>query len=301
MAPEVKYTNRHHWPQVICDVVTKDRYSNSDEAPSDYSATTLINPVQKTILEKRFPDKLKTFDVSDSFWAFMGQVCHSVLEEAWTAEEGSKCEERLYAEVEGKTLSGKIDCFANGELRDFKTTKCYKIIRGEYSSWSEQLNIYTYLLRKNGVQVNSARIIAILFDWSKQQKLRTTNYPDSQIVEIPIPLWSFEDQERFIVSKIQALKRAELLTPEELAVWYPCSDKDCWSDTKDFAVMKPGAQRATKCFDNAADAQRYCPAGSVVVERKTERTRCLDHCAAAPLCHQFKTYWEEKHGERDGE
>lgn len=136
----MKFTNTNNLPQEIVNAIIKDRYIDENEEPSDYSATTLISPVQQTILKKRYPDNHIIRDVTDYYWAFIGSIAHTVLEEAWRESMGSIVERRIYAEVDNTTISGKIDCYHNGEIRDYKSTKAYKIIKGDYSDWEKQLN-----------------------------------------------------------------------------------------------------------------------------------------------------------------
>ena len=295
-----KFTNVHNWPEELVKSILKDRYHNSDEAPSDFSATQIINPIQQTILKERYKDSLKIFDISSAFWSFVGNMAHNLLEESWAEVEGVKAEERLYTTVEGKVLSGKIDCFANGELRDYKTTKCYKVIKGDYADWSAQLNVYAYLLRQNGYEVKAARIIAILWDWSKQASFRDKNYPESQVQEIPIKLWSFDAQESYVTNRISMLTEAAKLRDDQIAALYSCSDHSMWSDTKDWAAMKEGAARATKTFQSETEGkvwlaeQKPSTPPLLLVERKTERTRCMSHCAVSEHCVQHQQYLKEK-------
>lgn len=299
-------TNKHKLPAEVYNAIVKDRYTNQEELPSDYSATRLIAPIQQTILTNRHQDKLKVFDAMDMFWSFMGSIAHTVLEEAWHESMGSKVEERLYVEVEGKTLSGKIDCYHNGEIRDYKTTKVYKVMKGDYAEWEKQLNIYAYLCRKNGFPVHKLNVIAILFNWQEGETYKQ-GYPDCPIVTIPLRLWSEEEQDHYITERIQWLELAENMDDESLP---QCSDREMWCDIRDYAVMKDGGKRAVKCFDNFEDAREYRQLMNSknktheydVVTRKTDRTRCKKWCAAATVCHQNQRLLaEEGHGEVQSE
>ena len=130
-----RYTNKHGLPEEVVRAIMKDRYTDPDEEPSDFSATTLVAPIQQTILKRRYPDQHIIRDVVDYFWAFIGSIAHSVLEEAWHESIGSIVEKRLYIEVAGKSVSGKMDCYHNGEIRDYKSTKSYKIMKCFYRDW----------------------------------------------------------------------------------------------------------------------------------------------------------------------
>lgn len=301
-----KITNKFKLPQEVYNAIVKDRYSSEDDLPCDYSATTLIAPIRQTMLIKRHQDELKVFDVVDMFWSFMGSIAHTVLEEAWHGETGTRVEERLYDEVLGTKISGKLDCYANGEIRDYKTTKVYKIQKADYTEWEKQLNIYAYLCRRNGFEVTNLRIIAILFDW-KEGDTYKENYPSCPIVEIHLPLWTEAEQKAFVDDRIMRLQEAEKLSDDELPL---CTDKEMWCDIKDYAVMKDGGKRAVKCFDNFEQAREYRQLMNTknkscdydVVVRKTDRTRCLKYCSAATVCKQHEELLRlEKKGNDDGD
>lgn len=295
----MEYTNRYKWPEEICRAIIADNYSDPNEQPSDYSATTLISPIQKVTLERRYPDKLKVFDVADRLWAFMGQVAHEVLEKTWVEQAGSLAEQRFYAEIKDIVISGKIDCYANQQIRDYKTTKAYKIIKGDYSQWEQQLNIYAYLCAINGLVVDNLCVYAIILDW-KQQETRKQNYPQAPIVKIPLRLWSFEEQDAFVRDRVHLLENAKELSDEDLMKVCPCSDAERWADIKDHAVMKVGSDRAVKSCSTQGEAaqslseyQARGKQGYYIKTRYSPPTRCLHHCASSPVCLQFKQYQKE--------
>jgi len=284
----MKFTNTNNLPQEIVNAIIKDRYTDENEEPSDYSATSLISPVQQTILKKRYPDNHIIRDVTDYYWAFIGSIAHTVLEEAWRESMGSIVERRIYAEVDNTTISGKIDCYHNGEIRDYKSTKAYKIIKGDYSDWEKQLNIYAYLCSKNGLSVERLRIYAFLLDWKKHE-IHKNKYPKCPIVEIPLRLWSQEEQEQYIQNRIMKLKCAETLSDDKLAEIYPCSENEMWQDVKDYCIKKAGAQRATKVFETEEEAAKYLKelsADYFIEKRLTKKTRCLEYCQVSHICKQ---------------
>lgn len=300
-----KWTNKHNLPEEIVSAITKDRYTDTSEKPSDYSATTLLAPVQQVVLKKRYEDSLKIRDVVDDFWAFLGSIAHNVLEESWHESMGSVVEDRLYTNVGDKVLSGKMDCYHNGEIRDYKTTKAYKIIKGDYYEYEKQLNIYAFLCKSNGFEVNSLKVIAIIFDWQKH-KVGSKNYPECPFVIIPLRLWEDDEVERYIKHRVSMLNTAWGLSDSEIAEKYPCSDRDMWQDTKDFAVIKSGATRATRSFGTEEEAYEHLHAMKnqgdyIVLERKTGRKRCQDWCDCAHLCVQNKNLIQGEGGDWYGE
>ena len=104
----MKYTNKYGLSPEIVRAITKERYIVEDEAPSDYSISDLINPVQMTTIKKNYPDDLVVRDVVDLFYSFMGSVAHQVLEDAAHEDDQTTVEERLYMKVGDVTISGKL-------------------------------------------------------------------------------------------------------------------------------------------------------------------------------------------------
>ena len=303
-----QFTNQHNLPQEVVAAITKDRYTTEGEADSDYSASTLVAPVQKTVLERRYKGvkgKLRIFDVIDEFWAFLGSIAHAVLEEAWHASMGSIVETRLYMKMLGKTVSGKFDVYAEAlaQIRDYKTCKVYKIMKGDFSDWEKALNVYAQLLREAGKPVKEIKIVAMITDWKKGEAKYKANYPEAPIKIIPIRLWDEKEAKAYIKHRVQSLITAESLSDEEIAQQFPCTNKERWKDLKDFAIIKNDVDdngRATKScatYEEAEQAigEKGWHASHRIVERWTDATRCIDWCAAAPICHQ----WQAEKGDDD--
>jgi len=289
---KLPYTNVHNLPKEIVSAITKDRYTDSNDLPSDFSASKLVNPIQITILTQRHKDNLVVEDVIDLFYRFRGSVAHAVLEDSWVETMGSRIEERLYMTVEGKTISGKFDCYQSGELRDYKFTKSYKVVKNDFQEWEIQLNIYAELLRQAGHPVSKLVIWAFIDDW-KQSEAYKRGYPQQPIVPIELRLWPVYEIRSWIKTRVIALTNAEQMDDIELANMFPCSDRDCWSDVKDYAIMKNGSDRATKCFDTQEEAvkvfeEKYELATHSVVKRLTPTTRCDKYCACREICIQRK-------------
>lgn len=298
MSERPLYTNRHKLPAEVEAAITKDRYTDEKEDPFDLSASTLVAPTQKTILEKRYPKKLRIFDLVEMYWSFLGSIAHAVLEEAWHKSMGSWTEKRLYMKVLGKVLGGKMDIYHNGMIRDYKMTRVYKITKNDYLEWEQQQNVYAQLCRENGWPVTEIRIIVLLRDWNKGEAYKE-GYPEAPILTIPLRLWPEEEAKGFIWAKVEELKAAEMLTDEELVETYPCSDRDRWADIRGYAVQKPNAKRAYRKFDTQQEAADFMDTLKnkdeyEIVEQKSAPTRCIDWCAAAPVCLQHNPQWKEK-------
>jgi hypothetical protein len=218
-----------------------------------------------------------------------GSIAHSLLEEH--GSEDSLVEERFYAEVLGKKISGGIDHIKNGIITDYKVTACWKIQKGNFKEWTEQLNSYCFLCEENGATIDSIRIIAILRDWSAPDGYKP-DYPKAPIVIIDIPKWQSCEQAAFIWSRVAALKNNELLEDDKLQ---ECTNEEMWASEPKWACMKKDAKRATRVFDKESTAYDFCLDNNLqLIERKGERRRCNKYCQASSVCCQHKAYLKER-------
>jgi len=289
-----RYTNKHSLPPEICRAILKDRYTNTDEESFDESASTLTAPTQMTVLKRRHPDKLKTFDVIDKYWQFRGSVSHQILEDSWHPTMNSVVEERIYADVLGRVVSGKLDCFEEPEIRDYKNCMVYKILLGKkegYEDWEAGQNTYAYLLRLKGKTVERLNVWAFIGDWKKSELAKDPqNYPPASIIKVPLRLWSFAEQEMYVKARVQAILNCEHLSDEELP---PCSKKEMWQRLMDVAIYKRGSRdRAYRKADTMAEATAIFNEKGLshteyeIVERWSGRTRCAEHCDVSEVCAQ---------------
>lgn len=290
------YTNRHNLPEEIVKVLTKNRYNENNEDLGDYSATTLVAPIQQTILKRRYPDKLKTFDVIDMFHSFVGSIAHKVLEEH--GSDASLVEKRFYANVLGKKISGQVDHYKDGVITDYKSTKAYKIMNGDFSDWEQQLNIYAWLARANSFEVNKLRIFAFILDWKNTEAYKK-DYPKCPIVEIVLDLWDMTIQTAYVNAAVDDLIYNHNRLDEDLP---QCTPREMWQDVKDFAIVKNGSTRARKCFTDAKTAKSHLATMAnksdyEVIKRMTARTRCLYHCPVSNLCAQNRKLLTEEGGD----
>ena len=188
----MKLTNKMNLPLAIKRAVENDPY---DPSGSDISTTRLIAPPLIRHLEVKHKDEIEE-DVADRIWALLGSSVHHVIERAKI--ENDLAEIRLFYKdddiTNGWTLSGQFDYITSeGDLIDFKTTSAWSALdalqKGK-DEWEEQLNILDFLVRHNpdkvNIKINKLYIIAILRDWSKLQASKSDNYPQAQVVKIPI-------------------------------------------------------------------------------------------------------------------
>lgn len=267
-------TNKHGLPQSIVDAVANDPYVGG----GDISATKLIDSPQIAYLTRQNTDKI-TVDVSDRVWSLFGQAVHSLLERAGLRRAGVVVEERLFATMLGWEVSGQYDSMdlEKKKISDYKVTTVYKA-RGS-DSWTRQLNVLRWLAMKNGNEVDTLEVIAIFRDWRKSEAMRNSDYPQSPILSIPIPVWDIQDTEDYVAERVSLHQAAAK------GVHIPCTDEERWASPTKFALMKAGNKRAVRLSDTREGLGALTD-GYSIVERKGEFKRCERYCDVSTFCQQ---------------
>jgi len=290
----VKLTNKMNLPLAIKRAVENDPY---DPSGSDISTTRLIAPPLIRYLEIKHQDEIEE-DVADRIWALLGSSVHHVIERAKI--ENDLAEIRLFYKdddiTNGWTLSGQFDYITSeGDLIDFKTTSAWSALdalQNGKDEWEEQLNILHFLAKHNpdkvNIKINKLYIVAILRDWSKLQASKSDNYPQAQVIQIPIRLWSSEEQEHFIKERIRLHQKADIKEPDI------CSPKERWRKEDSFAVMKDGRKSALRVLPTLEKAKQYLTdnnmqegKGCLIVHRAGEDVRCAKYCRVNKWCKHF--------------
>ena len=300
------FTNKHGLPEEVASILSKQRYDGGD-IPSDYSVTTLKTPPRIVQLTRRYKEEI-TEDVIDNLWSMFGHMAHNMLEEHGSDE--SITEKRLYLNILDRVISGQVDHYKDGVITDYKVTSAWTLVYGSrIKEWEEQLNMYAYLCIKNNLPVQRIRIITILRDWDKNKAFQNQDYPQTPIKIIPITLWEFEHQRRYIEERVHFQTVNENKTDEDL---WECTSIDMWEQPSKYAVMKEGRKTAIRVFDTLEEANKegYCQGWKEDVEgdvwkapqylqiRPGKRTRCEDgYCSVTKFCNQFQNYLKEKQSE----
>lgn len=276
----MRYTNHTFLPQPIFDAVTNDPYDKGD---ADYSVTGLMTPPRISALTERHRDEIVE-DAADRIWSLLGQSIHTILERA---ERTALAEERLYATIGGKRISGKFDRFVilDGILQDYKVTSVYKAMRPVSVEFTIQQNAYLWLLRQNGYTPKGSQLIYLLRDWHKPTARRDRgNYPPYGVVVQGVEVWGNSTIEAALLQRIHLQTQARLELPR-------CTTEERWAKPDTWAVMKSGAERATKIFTDSAEARNYTAGrgGLEIRQRRGENKRCLDYCPVVSFCSQFKS------------
>lgn len=281
----MRWTNNQNLPAPLAAAIRNDSYKKVGWI----SATSLLQPPQKRVLESRHYNEIVT-DVSDNIFSLLGQVVHGILERSATSNEVP--ERRLIITVRGKEVSGQADLFeslhtSGGLLSDYKTVSVAAFQAGDKDSWEQQLNIYAYLFSKHGIEVKQLQIVAIFRDFSKRKARRDSEYPQSGVMLIPIPLWPLEKTEAFIDERVRIHLEAESLPDDSLP---PCSDDDRWMMPGAWKVYGSNKNRSMRNFTGEGAREA---AVTLAAEKKAEAVfvpgeaiRCGDYCSVRQFCKQ---------------
>ncbi len=282
----MKITNELGLPEAIVEAVRNDPYN---PGASDISVTRLIAPPQKVSIEAEHREEIVE-DASERIWSLLGQAIHSILERS---EHHAMAEERLAIERCGWVVSGQFDrlVVSDGILQDYKVTSVWSVKDEPKEEWEQQLNCLAHIAREHGYKINRLEIVAILRDWSKNKAKAGGDYPRHNVVKIQIPMWSEDEAEYFIQSRVLAHQSARAGTIT------PCSAAERWARSDVWALMKEGRKTAVKLYLSENEAGSACAdagAKHYVQFRPGESVRCSSYCNAAPWCKQWQAMQPEK-------
>ncbi len=301
----MRLTNKLNLPQPIVEAIANSGYS---KGLSRFTATSLIEPTQISILKERHAEELEE-DAADLIYSLQGQSIHTILERAALklSEQGYISERRFYIEVNGVTVGAQIDVFhkPTGKLQDYKVTSLYSVKEGAKEEYVKQLNIQAYII-KNGYEiidgkkhyhhykVKELEIVAILRDWSKAEAERSPELPQHQVTLLAVPIIPEHEVLGYIKERV-----LERLTSLELpsAMLPECSAEERWAKPDVWAIMKKGLKRAVRLCYNAEAAQIALEAagpGHSIVFRQGVSTRCERYCPVKNKCSQYKKMQETK-------
>ena len=288
----MKLTNKFSIPQTFVNVLERPTYS---KGKAHLSVTQLINSPKIVALTQKFDDELEQ-DVSEMVWSIFGTAIHGVLEHG--KDDNHVVEERLHTTLDGWRISGAIDLQIKTDagiaIRDYKTTSAWAVIN-EKLEWEQQLNTYAWLVQTvKQAPVTDIGIVAIIRDWSRREAAKNENYPPAPIKEIPIKLWTYDEQEAYIKHRISMHSACEfaLETDEELPL---CTPEEMWERPTVWAVKKKGGVRAKSLHEGQEEAQEALETLGKDYEievRPGSRTRCESFCPVNQYCQQWRDYQE---------
>lgn len=300
----MQITNKQGLPETVVNAILRDTYDKGD---SDYSCTELIDPPRITLLKQRHADEIVK-DVTDMLWMLFGKLGHVLAEQA--GADNAIIEERLFAEVNGRKISGASDIgqwvLTDGKITDYKFTSVFTAkSKDRIPDWEAQQNIYRWLFGQYGFEVKALEISAFYRDWRPGEALREKDYPPRAEI-IPLKVWDLQDTFEYIYSKVGFLKQSEDMPDDKLPI---CTPAQMWEKPATWAVMKKGNKKASKVFKDEIDAINWWAnqfnAKEYSIEvRPGKRVRCEGYldvatfCDAAPWCNVFQEYKKSREVDR---
>jgi hypothetical protein len=296
----MKLTNRNNLPETIINVIKRPEYN---KGKSNMSVTELLNSPRIVQLKRKHWDEL-TEDASDMVWSIFGTAIHGVLEHG--KDDHHIVEERIHVLLDNMHISGAIDLQeieADGiVVSDYKTTSAWAVMN-EKQDWHNQLNSYAYLVEAaKKTPVKKLQIVAIVRDWSRRDAANREGYPAAPIVVIDIPLWSFEEREAYVRSRISLHGDAffEMETDGEMP---DCTPEEMWEKQTTYALKKDGNVRAKSVHETREAAEKALADATekakknekfTIEVREGDRTRCSSFCQVAGMCSQYQKYLSTK-------
>lgn len=283
----MKITNKFDVPAPLVTLATKEYYS---KGAAQYSVTELLSPPRVRRLRERH-DKQIEMDVTDLMWQMLGSALHVVMERGQT--DGHITEERLFANVDGITISGAIDLQEqkNGGviITDYKFTSAWAVMN-EKIDWVQQLNVYKWLVETVKRQrVDGLKICALIRDWNRRETKE--GYPPAAIQVIDIPMWSTMATELFVRERLD-LHREAKVSDDFDDVLPECSAEERWESETSYAVRREGRKTAIRVFKTLQEAQELADKEKGYVEiRPGEPKRCTGNfCSVNQWCDQYAAY-----------
>lgn len=267
---------------------------------SDYSVTDLQKPPRIVALEERHRYKLEVKNIESILPALIGTATHEILQKYLRqCEQGDyMIERRMMSYIHGIRLSGRFDILDSGyNLTDIKVTKVWSYLNGGKDEWAEQQNIYKWMLAQEGIRVNSLNIMMVLLDWNNADTWQISNYPESRVQIIKLPMWSNKDIQELVEFKLIKLIDASKQLDNDLPL---CTPKERWARGEKWKLFRlPTHKRAIKTFDSESKAKNYlkvCKRNDkdkfikAVIKHETGMPwfRCENWCPVKDFCNQYK-------------
>lgn len=275
----MKITNKQNLPQALVNAVERNLREVID---GQYSATEILKSTREILLTRRHWHEIEQ-DVADLIWQIFGTAVHKLASDN---DDTGNAEIRIYADVNGTTLSGQYDLYdaETFTLIDYKTASVWKVIYGDFEDWRKQGLIYAWLNAMNGVHVARVRFHAFLKDWSSADAQYKTDYPQLGVYtyEYEVTAHDIVEIDTYISAKIAAIVTGELTD---------CTDAERWNTGTKYAAMKNGRKTAIRVADTRSEVEGL---GDYIEERPGIDKKCERYCLAAPYCEQYKARKREK-------
>jgi hypothetical protein len=178
------------------------------------SATTLIAPRKVRILTARHYDDI-VVDAEGEGHSLFGEAMHYVVSKA--QDSSYICEERKYVNIDGKILTGKPDLYDKilNVIEDYKTKSVWTYVFNK-EDWEKQLNIYAFLIDSDLYPVKGLLAVVYFKDWYESEKLKFSNYPEFNPFVFNVPLWTREEREKYVISRMKYHTEVEELEDDDI-------------------------------------------------------------------------------------
>jgi len=208
----MKLTNKYNLPQTLVRACGDFRKPQINRI----GVGALVgSPFIRSLITKHW-DELEQ-DVSEMLWMIQGKAVHLLMEKNVDIEENA--EEKFQFQFGGWLLTGIPDLYVNRYIDDWKLTSVFAFLMGVKPEWESILNVYAYVLRKQGKQVDGLRINCILRDWVISKTYDSEDYPKIPFHIINLPLWDMDKAEQYISDRL------DLHTEDSPP---PCNVHDMW-------------------------------------------------------------------------
>ena len=314
------YTNLNGIDLSLAVWLVSDEY---DFVPTEkaISVTSLMKPIRQIVLSARASQD-RTEDLSSRIALQLGHAIHDSVERAWVYRyekalasldipqqvidrfvinpkpEDLKddsipvwIENRAVRELNGWKISGKFDMSLNYRLKDFKSTSVFTYMKGRKDeNYRQQGSAYRWIHRDK-VKEDEIDIQFLFTDYSAAMSASTPGYPVSRLLSYTLPLYTLEETENWLASRLDDLDRYMDAPQEALP---RCTDEELWrgdSQWKYYSDPTKTDGRATKNFDDAAEANRHkAEKGKGVVIHVPGKVKACLYCQAFNDCDQRKEY-----------
>ena len=253
----MKITNRHNLPaplyRTICWAVEKYEGPRARAVLDEkrISVTTLVNPPRLTLLRAVHEDDLEV-DASELLYLVTGIAFHFMMAEVgWTEEESDHLiEKRIDRSHNGWIVSGQFDVLGlrGKTISDWKWTSIWSVVTPKFE-WVAQLNLYRWLAKAEGYDIDTLETWAMLRDWSVSKVAKDPRLPVIPFAELQQATWDDPVTEGYIDAR--------------LALY-------------DEAVSVVRASGNPNAVPVCMDEERWL--------RKGKNVRCQDYCDVAQFC-----------------
>ena len=295
------YTNEHNIPLPLQIWLATDNYEHDDD-PIVISATTMLKSVRQIVLGKRYKDADRKVDFSNLVSSVMGSSIHASVEKALDRTNALQVLEKLgytnadkimdemhvevrtKKEIDDYVISGQFDMVYKGAVCDIKTS-AWKYILGNGEDYRLQMSIYKWL-NPEIITSNRGYIFYVFTDWTGVKAKQDSRYPQSKIAFKEYPLMDFDEIDTWIKTKLSAITACRGLADKDLPL---CSDKELWREPDTYAYYSNPSNRtrATKVFDNRADAEAMVSSKGGIVQERKGKVKACKYCPYINYCNQY--------------